>query len=250
MNRPLRGLVLIYAGYFFGAGIGSARADSSVVMSREVRDYASTLGNFETKKNDGPPLAEVFFKGRAAAKSLLESDSAGQEPLLTLDDAGFHRAERLMRGFSLSRVEIVFVEPNADFFVALAKDRGDEEDKAFFSLYKETFAEGPAYRRQMTDSSACTRFGDMILVDLLKKWRTFAGKYPRRYSSESTQAISDMDGEFSQGTCACGEKGPVLKEYRAYVESFPAAPSIARVQERIKEMERGPTDMRFNCISG
>jgi hypothetical protein len=72
----------------------------------------------------------------------------------------------------LAREEVVFVEPDADYFVTLARAHGDAADRAFFSALKVTYPDSvwPVYVEQQTDAGGCTRFGSGALVEAYRSW--------------------------------------------------------------------------------
>lgn len=66
----------------------------------------------------------------------------GQNLVLeSLSDEEFKQLARDLPGTVINREEVVFVEPDPDYFTKLAAARGDGADRAFFSALKATYPE-------------------------------------------------------------------------------------------------------------
>ena len=87
------------------------------------------------------------------------------------------------------------------------------------------------------------------LVRSYREWSRFRASHPGRYQREAKRIVDQIQGEIVS-TCACGDRESVLRELREFAAAFPESPVTAAVQDRIKELERDSSDLRFHCISG
>ena len=58
----------------------------------------------------------------------------GRTVLESLSDEEFGRLRRELPGAIINREEVLFVEPDPDYFKRLAAARGDEADRTFWSI--------------------------------------------------------------------------------------------------------------------
>ena len=96
----------------------------------------------------------------------------GDTALESLSADAFTRLTVELKGAVINREEVVLVEPDVDYFQALAAARGDDADRAFFAALKATYPSSvwPVYVDQKTDFGGCTRFGSMSLVGTYTRW--------------------------------------------------------------------------------
>ena len=176
----------------------------------------------------------------------------GQNVLESLPDEEFQRLRRELPGARLNREEVVFVEPDPDYFTKLAAAHGDGADRAFFSALKATYPESarPIYLHQQTDYSGCIRFGSMTLIGTYRAWFDFQGRFPARYAAGAKNEADAVIENLTTSTCACGDLASVQNELQRFVQTFPRSAARARVDERLQDLRAGRSDIRPGCQSG
>jgi hypothetical protein len=220
---------------------------AGVGIPKSVSLYRDALRSLE---NRNETLERAYLAGLRAEKDLL-SVSGTRTVIEQLDDKAWNQAKELMRGFSLNREEVLFVRPQPDFFIDLAKNRGTEVDQGFFALEKTTSPDGvwAAYLQQQTDASACRRYNGTA-VKLYEKWRRFARTFPQAYAEQVRAHLKDIEDGFTTAhLCACEDRPAVLSEFKAFLK---IAISGAREQARdlLKALEAGKALARYRCQSG
>jgi hypothetical protein len=172
--------------------------------------------------------------------------------LESLSDRDFQQLQRDLPGAIVNREEVVFVEPNFEYFVKLAASRGDTADRSFFAALKETYPESiwPSYIEQQTDYSGCTAFGSGKLVEAYRVWSQFQSDFPNRYASAVRRELDRIGHELADSTCACGDLTSIRSELQRFIELFPKSSIRARVEERLNLLTLGKSGIRVRCISG
>jgi hypothetical protein len=105
--------------------------------------------------------------------------------------------------------------------------------------------EWPAYIRQTTDFSGCTRFGSLELVRCYRLLTRFRDRHPDRYADRIRDLVDDLEREFTDAVGSCGPKDGVEKEFRAFLAEFPTAAIAPKVRERLDGLEKGSLPMTF-----
>jgi len=172
--------------------------------------------------------------------------------LESLSDSEFKQLERDLPGAVVNREEVLVVAPEADYFVNLATSRGDAADRRFFATFKMVYPDNtwPAYFVQQTDYSGCTAFGSGKLVEAYRLWSDFQKAFPNRYGAAVRNELARVSNELTQSTCACGDAPSIRSELQRFIREFPTSSIRARVEERLKALEAGKSDIRLGCISG
>ena len=227
MAQPLQsGKAVIEA---YRSAIASAQSGNS---PRGIETAFSTLA----------PLREALTRVTEDGNTLLES----------LSEAEFESLSRSLPGVLIQREEIVFVEPDTDYFARLAAAKGDDADRAFFSALKATYPESvwPVYIQQQTDYSGCTQFGSMALVEAYRTWSEFRGKYPSRYLAHAKAESDKVLEELTTSTCACGNADGIVRELEQFQARFPKSPVRSKIDARLKALRAHRSNIRANCVSG
>jgi len=188
-------------------------------------------------------VESVVRKGKTVSEKLEEIEA--------LSEADYALLEKKMRGFVVNRDEILFIEPDSKFFARLAETRGTKADMAFFALMPQIKPRNvwAAYIEQQTDVSGCTIYGNGALTGLYGKALQFKRAYPKAYASDINKEIAEILSEFTDGTCACGTRAGVEKEFRAFIKTFPKDKNTPAIKKRLANL-KGNKDFRFNCESG
>ena len=215
-----------------------------------IEAYRSALEQLDSRAA-GASVEATFEAALAIRSALLRAD--GDETVIErLSEKEFQNLSSTLRGFILNREEIVLAEPEAKFFLALARKHGNAVDLEFFENYSATFPDSvwPSYVEQQTDITGCTLFGAGELVQRYAGWRTFGSKHPDAYARTVAERMSDVERTVAQSTCACGSKEDVLRELHQFAAKFPMSPVANKVRKRIRELRRSESKMRFHCLSG
>ena len=157
-----------------------------------------------------------------------------------------------MRGAIVNREEVVFIEPDPDYFTKLAAARGDGADRAFFSALKATYPESvwPLYVEQQTDYGGCTRFGSMTLVETYRTWFAFQRTFRGRYAAGAQKETDAVIEQLTTSTCACGDLASVETELQRFRRQFPTSPARARIDQRLQTLRAGRSEIRTSCVAG
>ena len=219
----------------------------------EVAAYAQALAALRQHSPPTITVEVVFQTGLRARASLLTSASPTAGYLLeSLAPAAYQAVEQQLPGFKLNLEEFVFVQPDPEFFLALAKQHGDQADRAFFQRYQAMFPDPsswPLYHERQTDIGGCTKFGALALVRAYESWSIYQQAYPHRYSAPVAKLLNDLQNELLEGSCACGSKEETLLELQEFVRTFPQASLTPKVQQRLRAIELDQSGIRFHCLA-
>lgn len=225
---------------------------SALAVPDEVSAYGRAIETIRTKKRSEINVEQLLALGRKAGDALLKPINArGRNALEELSEEGFQSVAHQMEGFWVNRQEVLYVEPNPSFFLKFARSSGDQASNEFFETFAKTFQHGwKNYHEQQTDYSGCIRFGSMSLVNSYAMWDAYRLRHPKRYSGEVQTILKDLEDDLAAGTCACGEKNEVIKEFQEFIRAFPRSILAKRLQERLDQIRAGKSNMRWRCISG
>jgi hypothetical protein len=244
-----RSLIIAIAVVAFGTIAGVAQLSTSDQAAVEA--YRSALKSAQS--GDSSRGIEAAFLAFVSMRDVLMHVRDGQNTVLqSLPDEEFMRLARDLPGTMINREEVVFVEPDPNYFTKLALLRGDEADRAFFSALKATYPESvwPVYLEQQTDYSGCTRFGSMSLVETYRAWfdfqRTFPGRYPRGAKKETDAVVEHL----TTSTCACGDLASVERELLQFRRTWPASSARAKVDQRLQALRARRSNIRASCVAG
>lgn len=215
-------------------------------------------------------LEPIFTFGKSVAHELMTPaalGASGYSGLESLSVKDFESVGQKMKGFLVTRDEVVYAEPDTSFWSLLAATKGSDADREFFRLLKWTYRDGavPIYISLTTDYSGCTVFGTRELTDVYAAWLSFHSQYPQAYvglvAAETSRALNELES-----TCACGDKASVLDELNYFITKYPngaTTPHILTLMEKIRldptELhdktpvrfdKATPTQMRYNCTPG
>jgi len=102
----------------------------------------------------------------------------------------------------------------------------------------------------VTDVSACTLFGRMDLVNIYRVWSDFRSRYPDRYRGGAAEQYEQVRFELTEGTCACGDAASVRRELDEFVRTFPTSPDRPTIEQRLRALQVGRSNIRFDCRPG
>ena len=246
----MAGRLLIITIALVGFGTTRGLAQLSTSDQAAVDFYRSAITSAESGRSSRG-IEAAFFALVSMREALMQVRN-GQNVLESLPDEEFRRLGRDLRGAILNRDEVVFVEPNPDYFTTLAAARGDGADRAFFSAFKATYPKSvwPLYVEQQTDYGGCTRFGSMTLVETYRTWfdfqRTFRGRYAAGAQKETDAVIEQL----TTSTCACGDLASVERELQRFRRRFPTSPARTKIDQRLQALRARRSEIRTSCVAG
>jgi hypothetical protein len=243
-----RALLIIIAVTGFATIPGQAQlstADGTVVSAYRAAITAAESGR-------SPRGIEAAFELLVPLRAALMQTRNGRNVLESLPDEEFQRLRQGLPGALVNRDEVVFVEPDPDYFAKLAAAHGDRADRAFFVALKATYPGSvwPVYVDQQTDHGGCSRFGSMSLVQTYGRWADFQRGFPGRYVEGAKKEVDAVIEHLAASTCACGDLASVEKELGEFLRTFPAAAARAMVNRRLQDLRAGRSDIRAGCVPG
>ena len=244
----MTGRLLIVTIALVGFGTTRGLAQLSTSDQAAVDLYRSAI----TSAESGRSSIETAFSALVSMREALMRVRSGRNVLETLSDEEFQRLGRPLPGAILNRDEVVFVEPDPDYFTKLAAARGDRADRAFFSAFKATYPESvwPLYVEQQTDNGGCTRFGSMTLVETYRTWFEFQRTFRGRYVAGAQKEIDAVIERLTTSTCACGDLASVESELEQFRQMLPTSPARARIDQRLEALRARRSDIRTSCVAG
>jgi len=233
-------------------GFGTTRglAQLSTSSQAAVDLYRAAIASAQSGASSGG--IEAAFSALVAMREVLTQTRGGHNVLESLPDEEFQRLRRDLPGAILNRDEVVFVEPNPDYFTTLAAAHGDAADRAFFSAFKATYPESvwPLYVERQTDFGGCTRFGSMTLVETYRTWIDFQSRFRGRYAAAAQKETDAVIDQLTTSTCACGDLGSVERELQQFRQTFPTSPARAKVDQRLQALRARSSSIRTSCVAG
>ena len=224
----------------------SAAATATLAQGKTILaladQYSIALKKFQATKTRSS-VEGVVHKGKAVAEKLEEIES--------LSDADYALLKKKMKGFTVNREEILFIEPESKFFANLAATHGTRADVAFFSLMGELRPNDvwPAYSEQQSDVTGCTKYGNGSLTRLYGKILQFRKTYPKAYIPDIEKESTAILDEFISNNCACGNRNSVIREFESFLKAFPKDKKARQIRNRLSTIKKSK-DFRFHCQSG
>lgn len=242
-------VILAVAGLAFTTR--AVTAQLSAPDQTAIEAYRAAIAAAQSAKS--PRAIENAFSVLVALRQALLRVTADRSTVLeSLSEADFGALRRSLPGVVIEREEVVLVEPDTGYFARLARAKGTDADRAFFTVLKATYPESvwPVYLQQQTDYSGCTRFGSMSLVDTYRAWSEFRTKHPDRYVSQANAEADRVVKELATSTCACGNADGIVQELEQFQARFAQSPVRSEIDTRLKALRTQRSNIRTNCISG
>jgi hypothetical protein len=243
MRAPLAAVLL------FATGL-RPDAQQTADARNEIDAYRSAIRTATT--NPYPGALEAALDRLDALRDTLMGLRTNSTPLLeSMSDVEFKEIASLP-GAIVNRDEVLFVNPDPDYFLRTASTFGDAADRAFFTAYTSTYPDSvwPAYDTQQTDYSGCTAFGEGRLVGAYRTWSDFRRTYPSRYRRRANAELEQVGERLTESTCACGDKASIEREMQQFLRAFPRASVAAAVRTRLRALTGGRSNVRLRCLSG
>lgn len=225
-------------------------ARAAATEPAEVAAYLAELARVEATKQP-VSLEPLLARADAVQSALMEvSGGPGGEALIeTLAEPEFQALRLRLRGLHLQRGMEIFVQPLPEFFLDLARRKGRDADRGYFTLYREYWGEQlfPVYMEPRARVIGCVKYGDGLVSRLYAGWSAYAAKHPQDYRASVQQQLRDFEELVSLGTCACGDRASVVRELRGFVERFPGNPAVPAASQRAKELEAHEESLPLGC---
>jgi len=246
----MAGRLLIITIALVGLRTTRGLAQLSTSDQAAVDFYRSAITSAEPGRSSR--AIEAAFSAFVSMREALMQVRSGQNVLESLPDEDFQRLKRELPGAIVNREEVVFVEPDPDYFRKLAAARGDGADRAFFSAFKATYPESvwPIYVEQQTDHGGCTRFGGLTLVETYRTWFDFQRRFRDRYAAGAQKETDAVIEQLTTSTCACGDLASVERELQRFRRQFPTSPARAKIEQRLQALRARRSEIRTSCVAG
>lgn len=233
----------------WGGTGAQARKDAAAVganaqVVRSVLEFGKEVSRAETSGTTAS-LEDLLRRGNELAAELSRIIEQ-----LSVED--YRAVERGMRGYVVTREEVIIVEPDTRFFSKLAGNTGTTQDRLFFAYMLKVRPNGywPAYVTRQTDAGGCVEFGSSLLSALYQEGLELVPKLAGYYRRQLESTVDDIGREVAEGTCACGKSSSVKEELRTFLKMNPNAPLAGAVRARLSALERGTQVVREDCVGG
>lgn len=230
--------------------VAALPARAAVTEPAEVAAYVAELARVETAKQP-QSLEPLIARADAVQASLMEVSAgpSGEALIETLSEPDFKALQQRLRGLHLQRGMEIFVQPQPEFFAALAARNGRAADRDYFALYREYWGPQlfPIYMEPRARVIGCVKYGDGLISRLYAGWSDYARRHPQDYRTAVQQQLRDFEELVSLGTCACGDRAGVVRELRGFVERFPSNPAGPAAIQRAKELEAHEESLPLGC---
>jgi hypothetical protein len=207
-----------------------------------AKKYSTALRNVENGRSR-ETIESLFRKGKQVSDKLDEMENLGEND--------YTRLQTLMRGYTINREEVLFIEPDSKFFDGLSRRFGTAKDVRFFGLRRLIKPDDAwaAYIEQQTDVTGCTIYGNRSLTSLYGRAVSYRRAYPNAYSGPIQGFLEDILLQFSDDICSCGSSDGVLREFRLFVKRYARDKHTPGIRQRLNNLDDGK-GVRINCQTG
>jgi hypothetical protein len=107
-------------------------------------------------------------------------------------------------GLQLSRKGMIFVHPDPEFFLKMARQFGGRDDVNFFQEYQLSFPNGPMPTWiHLTSNGACADTKGNDFPARLHGWQIYAARFPDHYRAYVQQLLRGMQADQGDVTRQC-----------------------------------------------
>jgi hypothetical protein len=208
-------------------------------VERYARDINAVMNSSGTVS-----LEKAFEEGLLAAEALKPDMERLAEPT-------FQKVKRLMAGFIVNRDEVIFAEPDANFLLKMAREKGTKADQAFFETLAKTYTEGiwAAYIIPKTDWGGCMVFGGKTLSGTYGFWISYQKAHPDLYQGAVRKELALIQSAL-ESECVCGGEDEYRKELQGFLKTYPASPFASGVASRLEALNKKPSRSGFIACHG
>jgi DNA-binding FadR family transcriptional regulator len=238
---PVRCLIVVGCCCLWSATMAAQLPGS---LQAAVDAYRTALATAASTR-EGASVESAFGAFRVLRAAFMRNDGLG-----SLTAAQYAEVQAL-KGVIVSREEAIYVQPDVQFFGALARAHGDAVDRAFFSALRATYPQSvwPAYIEQQTDLGGCTRLGSLSVAAAYVRWTDFRQRHPARYRDDAREHAEDAFRALTSA-CACGDSTGVERELRQALRDLPAGEPRAAVAARLQDVLAGRAGIQAHCVGG
>ena len=233
-------IIVITLSYFAFSSSATYAQDKSIIT--RANEYSVALRRYQKQKGR-VSVERVVSKGKYVAEKLDEIEA--------LSEADYALLERKMKGFSINRQEILFIEPDYKYFLDLSRKQRTAADTAYFSLMRKIKPDDvwAAYIEQQTDVTGCTIYGNGLLTRLYGQILKFRRTYPKSFVKDINDERDGIIEAFSENGCSCGDMKGVLKEFRLFIRTYPKDKNTPKIKMNLVDLKKRG-DFRYSCHSG
>src|SRR5262249_54279397 len=149
------------------------------------------------RRAPGTSVEDVYDKALDLSPPLVTPERE-DDSIEYLSDAELRTLETQLRGLRISHDEVLFVLPDARFFLELARKYGGPADVGFFKELLATYPVTPSmptYVERTSDVASCTAFQTGQLVRRYGAWLKYARKFRRNYVSQAADELHRIEEE-------------------------------------------------------
>ncbi|HEU4521393.1 MAG TPA: hypothetical protein VFT12_05275 [Thermoanaerobaculia bacterium] len=196
-------------------------------VSAAVTQYDAAVAEFQAKRK-GASIQRVL-EAAVAARNAVDAGLVRD-----LDDAALEELRAAMPAIEISRDARTALRK--DVLVSLAERHGSTADADFAAAW---IAAHPAGEEE------CTRFAE--LPARYRGWFAFSRKHKSAYRAQVIEEIERTERLITTATCACDDAASVRTALADIARDFPLGKITQRVRQRIQDLDRGTSDLRFDC---
>lgn len=216
----------------------------------EIERYRAILQLIQVA--DGPRSMQPLFDAAQAVQSaVMQIDESDYAWLEHLSDKEAAELQSALFGLTLHRGLDVHAEVDGAALLALANERGQPVDQAFFQRFATAFNQQslPLYLAFTDRASPCVRFDQpTLLTGQYRDWSAFRQAHPDAYVAFVSQWLSDIEDVIAQGTCTCTQdQAPVEATMAQFVEQFPQTPLRNETLARLQQLKDRPYEKPVWC---
>lgn len=160
--------------------------------------WKATLGDYKTNLAANN-VEKTFLDAALLEQQLLPVlDKLSPEDYALLQDT-------TAGGMQLNRKGVIFVHPDADFFLKMAREHGSPADVNFFEVFQKSFPNGPmpSWVKLTENGGACVDAKGNDLPSRLRDWRIYQARFPGNYRSYVTMLLRGMEADNSDPSRQC-----------------------------------------------
>ena len=211
----------------FALAVSLLLADLPSPVTTAVAKYNTAIQELQAKRK-GASVQRVFEATLGAAAAI------DAKLVADLSDEDLSSLQQTIPSLRLTRDAAPAID--VAFFRTLATEKGSSADADFIAAWSAAHPE---------NTRACTQFTS--LPDAYKGWFLFSRKHKSAYKPIVIAEITRLEDDIMNATCACEDQAEVRQVYAGLAREFPTSKITQRVRQRAHDIDRGVSDIRFNC---
>jgi hypothetical protein len=160
--------------------------------------WKATLDDYKTN------LAEHFVEKTFLDAALLEQQLLPILDTLSAEDYALLQ-DTTAGGMQLNRKGVIFVHPDADFFLKMAQQYGGRADVNFFENFQKSFPSGPmpSWVKLTDNGGACVDAQGNDFPSRLRDWQIYQARFPNNYRSYVAMLLRGMQADNADPSRQC-----------------------------------------------